>query len=312
MKSTSPIVAALALLWLSAGQAMAELKVVVTIKPIHSLVAQLMKGVGTPSLLVDGTASPHTFSLKPSGVHAIDTADVFIRVSETLEPFTRKIAAALPESVHLVTLEDAPGLKLLYLRSGGTFEPHAHGEEAHEAEAEPGDAKDGHIWLDPDNAKVIVSYLAKVLSERDPADAARLKANAETLNAKVDALSSEIAAEMKPLGNRPFVVFHDAYQYFSDRFGLDAVGSITVSPDRQPSAKRLSELRQKIRALHAVCLFSEPLFQPNLVAAVSEGTDVHTGTLDPEGALLPAGPALYFELMRNLAAGFKSCLGAAS
>ena len=314
MGSRSRSIAALALLWLSfsAGRAMAELKVVVTIKPIHSLVAQLMEGVGTPSLLIEGTGSPHTFSLKPSGVHAIDTADVFIRVSDTLEPFTRKIAAALPESVHLVTLEDAPGLKVLYLRTGGGFEPHAHAEGGHVAEAEHGEARDGHIWLDPDNAKVIVSYLAKVLSERDPADAARLKANAEALNAKIDALTSEIAAETKPLANRPFVVFHDAYQYFADRFGLDAVGSITVSPDRQPSAKRLSELRHRIRALHAVCLFSEPLFQPNLVAAVSEGTDVHTGTLDPEGALLPAGPGLYFELMRNLAAGFKSCLGTAT
>jgi len=314
MKFRSRSIAALtlALLWLSAGGAAAELKVVVTIKPIHSLVAQLMEGVGTPSLLVDGTASPHTFALKPSGVRAVDTADVFVRVSETLEPFTRKIAAALPEGVRLVTLEDAPGLKLLYLRSGGTFEPHDHGEGAHEAEAEHGAARDGHIWLDPDNAKVIVGYLASVLAERDPADAARLKANAEALKAKLDALTSEIAAETKPLGNRPFVVFHDAYQYFADRFGLDAVGSITVSPDRQPSAKRLSELRQKIRALHAVCLFSEPLFQPNLVAAVSEGTDVRMGTLDPEGALLPAGPALYFALMRNLTAGFKSCLGSAS
>jgi zinc transport system substrate-binding protein len=309
-RSRSMAALVLALLWLSAGQAMAELQVVVTIKPIHSLVAQLMEGIGTPSLLVDGNASPHTFSLKPSGVHAIDTADVFIRVSETLEPFTRKIAAALPESVHLVTLEDAPGLKLLYLRSGGTFEPHEHGEGSHETEH--GEAKDGHIWLDPGNAKVIVGYLAQVLSERAPADAARLKTNAEAIDAKIDALTSEIAAETKPLGKRPFVVFHDAYQYFSDRFGLDAVGSITVSPDRQPSAKRLSELRQRIRTLHAVCLFSEPLFQPNLVAAVGDGTDVHTGTLDPEGVLLPAGPALYFELMRNLAAGFKSCLGTAS
>jgi zinc transport system substrate-binding protein len=304
---------ALALLCCSAGRAAAELKVVVTIKPIHSLVTQLMEGIGTPALLVDGAASPHTFSLKPSGVRAIEAADVFIRVSETLEPFTRKIASALPESVHLVTLEEAPGLKLLNLRSSGTFEPHHHSGDAHEEASEPGaGAKDGHIWLDPDNAKVIVSYLAQVLAERAPADAVRLKANAEKLDAKIDALTAEIAAETKPLAGRPFVVFHDAYQYFADRFDLDSVGSITVSPDRQPSAKRLSELRQKMRALHAVCLFAEPLFQPNLVAAVIEGTDVRTSTLDPEGALLAAGPDLYFELMRNLAAGFKSCLGTAS
>ncbi len=302
-----------ALLCFSTGRAAAELKVVVTIKPIHSLATQVMEGVGTPTLLVDGAASPHSFALKPSGVRAIDRADVLIRVSETLEPFTRKIVSALPENVRLVTLVEAPGLKLLDLRSSGTFEPHQHGAEAHEEAAEEqGGAKDGHIWLDPDNAKVIASYLAQVLAERAPADAARLKANAERVNARIDALTSTIATEMKPLSDRPFVVFHDAYQYFADRFDLDSVGSVTVSPDRQPSAKRLSELRRKIRALNAVCLFAEPLFQPNLVAAVIEGTDMRTSTLDPEGALLPAGPDLYFELMRNLAAGFKSCLGAAS
>jgi zinc transport system substrate-binding protein len=302
----------LALICAGGSPAAAELKVVVTIKPIHSLVAQLMEGLGEPTLLVDGAASPHSFSLKPSGVRAIDAADVFIRVSPTLEPFTAKIATALPESVRLVTLEDAPGLKLLELRSGGTFEPHRHGVEAGADVGEPGSAKDGHIWLNPDNAKAIVSYLVQVLSERAPADAARLKANAEKLNAKIDALTAEIAAETKPLQDRPFVVFHDAYQYFADRFDLDPVGSITVSPERQPGAKRLTELRQKIRSLHAVCLFAEPLFQPNLVAAVIEGTDVRTSTLDPEGALLPAGAELYFQLMRNLAAGFRSCLGAAS
>jgi len=293
--------------------AAAELRVMVTIKPIHSLVTQLMDGIGTPMLLVDGAASPHTFSLKPSGVRAIDAADVFIRVSQTLEPFTGKIVGALPASVRLVTLEEAPGLKLLDLRSSGTFEPHRHAVEAHaDAAEQKGGAKDGHIWLDPDNAKVTVNYLAQVLTERAPEDADRLKANAEKLNAKLDALTTDIATETKPLGDRPFVAFHDAYQYFADRFDLDSVGSITVSPERQPSAKRLSELRQKIRSLHAACLFAEPLFQPNLVAAVIEGTDVRTSTLDPEGTLLPAGADLYFRLMRNLAAGFRSCLGTAS
>ncbi len=300
------VAAMLGLLSVAAGPASAELKVVVTIKPIHSLVTQLMEGVGTPTLLVDGAASPHAFSLKPSGVRAIDGADVFVRVSETLEPFTKKIVSTLPASVRLVTLVDAPGLKLLDLRSGGTFEPHRHDGDEHE-----GVAKDGHIWLDPDNAKAVVRYLAQVLAERAPADAAQLKANAEKLNAKIDALTADIETETKPLRDRPFVVFHDAYQYFALRFDLDPVGSITVSPEQQPSAKRLSELRAKIRALNAVCLFAEPLFQPNLVAAVSEGTNVRIGTLDPEGVLLPAGADLYFQLMRNLTAGFKSCLATA-
>jgi zinc transport system substrate-binding protein len=294
-----------------------DLKVVATIKPIHSLLAELMQGVGTPTLLVEGAASPHTFALKPSGVRAIDAADVFVRVSESLEPFTGKVVRALPDSVRLVTLADAPGVRLLPRRTSGAFEPHVHGHDtgpaavtaaAHGDDGVAHGHEDGHIWLDPDNAKAMVAYLAKVLGEARPEAAARLQANAERLTARIDALTAKIETETRPLHDKPFVVFHDALQYFDRRFGLDAVGAITVSPDVQPSAKRLTELRQKIKSLQAVCVFAEPLFQPSLMTAVTEGTDARPGTLDPEGSLLDPGPDLYFELLGKLATGLKSCL----
>lgn len=284
--------------------------VVVTIKPIHSLVAQVMEGVAAPTLLVEGSASPHSFSLKPSHIRAIDAAGVFIRVSERLEPFTGKIVRSLPESVRLLTLIDAPGIRLLTQRQTGTFERHRHAHEARDRADER--AKDSHVWLDPDNAKAIGLYVGVVLGERYPQHAAQFKANAERLSAQIDTLTAELEAATLPLRDRPFVVFHDAYQYFDDRFDLDAVGSITVSPDVQPSAKRLTELRQKIRSLQAVCVFAEPLFQSGLVAALTEGTDARAGTLDPEGMSLEPGPQLYFSLMRNLAASLKACLAPAT
>ncbi len=292
----------------ASGGDKADLKVVATIKPVHSLLAQLMDGVGMPTLLVEGAASPHTFALKPSGVRAINEADVFVRVSESVEPFTRKVARALPDTVQLVTLADTPGVKLLERRTSGAFEGHAHALESSHADGH----EDGHIWLDPDNAKAIVSHLAKVLGEVKPEVAGKVQANAERLNARIDALTASIAAELQPLKDKPFVVFHDAYQYFENHFGLDAAGAITVSPDVQPSAKRLTELRRKIKSFNAVCVFAEPLFQPNLVVAVTEGTNAHSGTLDPQGTTLEAGPDLYFALMRNLAAGFKDCLDQSS
>src|SRR5690606_7008552 len=140
---------------------------------------------------------------------------------------------------------------------------------------------------DPENAKRIVAGLATVLAQRDPANAAKYKANAARVTARIDDLSAGIAREMKPLAGKPYIVFHDAYQYFEKRFGLEAVGSITVSPEAKPSAKRLTELRHKISALDAVCVFAEPMFQPKLVDAVIEGTDARAGTLDPEGATVP-------------------------
>jgi zinc transport system substrate-binding protein len=298
---------------LPAGARAGEVDVVVTIKPIHSLVARVMEGVATPLLLVEGNASPHSFALRPSQVQAVDNSAVLVRVSERLEPFTGKLVRALPAGVQLVSLVDAPGLKLLDQRYSGTFEPHAHGvdEDDHAGIGDHGRA-DSHIWLDPDNAKAIGSYVASVLSARFPEYAERFKQNAEHLRADIDALTTEIATATEPLRHKPFVVFHDAYQYFDRRFELDAVGSITITPDVQPSAKRLIELRRKIRELNAVCVFAEPLFQPRLVAALIEDTPARAGTLDPEGLGLMPGPQLYFILMRNLAANLKSCLSPAT
>jgi zinc transport system substrate-binding protein len=309
----------------------AELKVTATIKPIHALVAQVMEGVGTPSLLVQGAASPHTYALKPSDARALNHADVFFRVSESVEPFTRKIVTALPKAVRTVTLADAPGVEELAIRTGETFEAHDHDHEdghdhddghdhAHEHDQDGHDhaaekhddhaheTRDGHVWLDPENARKMVAEIARVLSEASPADAEKFKANAARADAALVALQAEIARDLEPLKGKPYVVFHDAYQYFERRFGLSAVGSITVSPEAQPSAKRLTEIRKKLTTLSASCVFAEPQFQAKLVAAVTEGTTARSGTLDPEGARVEPGPGAYDTLLRNLATGLKSCL----
>lgn len=303
-----------------AAQASAEPSVVVTTKPIHALVASVMAGVGTPKLIVEGSASPHTFTLKPSAARAISKADVFVRVSDRLEPFTRKVVSSLPESVSLITLAEAPGLTLLDQREGGSFEEHTHevghsddhGHKHRHGEAEPAEtgheAKDGHIWLDPANAKVIVETVAAALAAKDPNSAAAYQANAASTLAKIDAMTAEIENDLAPVKGKPFIIFHDATQYFERRFGVVATGSITVSPDVQPSAKRLTEVRKKIIGLGAACVFSEPGFQPKLVAAVTEGTSSRSGALDAEGALLEPGPDLYFELMRGLARNISGCL----
>ncbi|NOT70036.1 MAG: zinc ABC transporter solute-binding protein [Hyphomicrobium sp.] len=300
-----PVALLLALATVPAALA-AEPKVVVTLKPVHALVARVMQGAGTPLLIVDGAASPHTFSLKPSGARAINEADVFFRVSEALEPFTHKVADALPASVRLVSLADAPGVVLLDQRSGDTFDAHGGAHDDHGAEH--GGAKDNHIWLDPQNAKAIVAQVAKTLGAVYPENAGKYNANASAVSASLDALSADIAADLAAIKGKPFIVFHDATQYFEKRFGLQAAGSVTVSPDVQPSAKRLTAVRKKIAELGAVCVFAEPGFQPKLIAAVTEGTKARAGTLDPEGMVLSPGPDLYDNLMRTLAKSVSTCL----
>lgn len=326
------------MLSLAATPAAAEISVTATIKPIHALVAQVMQGVGEPSLLVKGAASPHTYALKPSDAKALNHANVVFRVSETVEPFTRKIAASLPDSVRVVTLADAPGIEWLPVRTGDTFEAHDHahdhdGHDHNHAEHDHGhdhghnhgdshdhaDAprdgsapRDGHVWLDPENARKMLTEIARVLSEADPANAETFKANAARADAAIKTLEDEIARDLAPIKDKPYVVFHDAYQYFEHRFGLAAVGSITINPEAKPSAKRLTEIRKKLASLSASCVFGEPQFQTRLVATVTEGTSARAGTLDPEGALVEPGPAAYETLLRNLANGLKSCLVRAS
>jgi zinc transport system substrate-binding protein len=307
------MLAAGGLLGLCSPAAAAEPKVVVTIKPLHALVAQVMTGVGVPELLVKGSASPHTYALRPSETRALQHADLFVRMSETVEPFTARIVKSLPDSVEVVTLQEAPRLKLLSRRSHATFERNNHakagnGEHGHSHEPGRSDGVDGHAWLDPDNAVAMVDRIEQALSAKDPAHAAVFKTNATALRVKLEALAAELDRDLAPIASRPYIVFHDAYQYLESRYGLNVVGSISVSPEVPASGKRLTELRRKIDELGAVCVFAEPHFDTRLIDNLIEGTAARSGTLDPEGGRLEPGPDLYFTLMRRLAGDLKGCL----
>ena len=317
---------------LSTAEAAEAPTVVASIKPVHSLVAAVMQGVGTPHLIVEGGASPHATSLKPSDAAALEDAAVVVWVGEDLEAFLAPSLASLAGKARVVELAEAPGLTRLPYREGGPWgarehEEHAHEEHAHEEHAHDEHEEhaheahedehhhegiDMHLWLDPQNAKAMVAAIAEALIAADPANASTYEANRHSLEERLDGLGEEIARDLAPVKDVPFVVFHDAFQYFDNRFDLATVGSVTVSPEQQPGAQRLREIQEKIAELGARCVFSEPQFEPRLVDVVVEGTDARTGTLDPLGADLADGPELYFELLRRNAASLKACLGEAS
>jgi zinc transport system substrate-binding protein len=288
-------------------------KVVASIKPVHSLVAGVMRGVAEPTLLVKGATSPHSFNLRPSDARALNQADLVFWVGEDLETFLTKPIQSLADKAHAVALMEESNLTLLPTREGGAWEKHEddHDEHAHAYEGGHEDehgTHDSHVWLDVDNAAKMVVTIARELSEHDTANAARYQANAAALTERLTALDAELKTTLAPVKDRPFVVFHDAYHYVEERYGLNAVGAITVSPDQRPSAQRLSQLRAKISSLDAACVFAEPQFEPTLVATVVEKTPAKRGTLDPLGASLDDGSELYFTLMRGMAASLVSCL----
>ncbi|WP_105425839.1 zinc ABC transporter substrate-binding protein [Neorhizobium tomejilense] len=325
MKPASISLLSAAVFSIGAGPGVAAPDVVVSIKPIHSLVASIMKGVGEPKLIVDGAASPHTFALKPSNAAAIEGADVIFWIGPGIEAFLEKPLDALASSATVIELEDAPGLQKLPFRESGAFEAHNdehEGEEAgHDDHAKPADDHadhdddhhdhggfDTHLWLDAMNAKAMAAEIEKTLVSADPANAAAYQANGARLMKDIDALDTEIKATVAPVKDKPFIVFHDAYQYFEHRYGVSVAGSITVSPETMPGAERVDQIQKKVKELGATCVFAEPQFEPKLVAVVTEGTPARSGTLDPEAATLKSGSGLYFELMRGLARSMKECL----
>ncbi|MBB4264854.1 zinc ABC transporter substrate-binding protein [Roseospira visakhapatnamensis] len=188
-----------------------------------------------------------------------------------------------------------------------THDDDHHHDHDHEA-APPADRADPHLWLDPVNARVMVAAIADTLAEADPTHAETYRANAAATIARLDTLVADLSAELAPVADVPFVVFHDAYQYFEHRFGVRAVGSVVVSPETSPGAARLADIRDRLRDQGAVCVFAEPQFEPRLVRVVVEGTEARAGVLDPLGADLPAGPDFYERLIRGLADSLRACL----
>ena len=288
----------------------ADINVIASVKPIHSLVSGVMEGAGKPDLIVKGSASPHTYSLKPSQAKQLEEADLVFWMGHELESFLEKPLEAIATSAHVVELIDSSNLKKIEMREGGMFDSHAHDEhEGHEGHDDHGHGEfDVHVWLDPENAKVLVNEIKLELIELDPKNASIYEANSMKINLKLDQLIDEVSAKLESEKGKGYVVFHDAYQYFEERFGMSAVGSITVSPEVVPGANRIRELKDKIVDLNAYCVFSEPQFEPKLVSTVIEGTQANTGVLDPLGASIKDGPELYFTLIRNMANSLQDCL----
>lgn len=274
--------------------------VVASIKPIGSLVAAVMHGIGSPHILVAGNGSPHGYSLKPSDAAALQRADVIFRVGPDLENFLIAPLDSISAADRVTTLEDSPGLVLLPPRMGGAFEADDDGDQS--------GAIDPHIWLDPANARIMVGTIADALARTDPDNEAVYRANAAETDRALLALKAEIEEILAPVRGKPFVVFHDAYQYFEHGFDIEAAGSIVVEPDTPPGAKRLAAIRDALTRLEAACVFAEPEFRSSLVDTVIEGSSAKIGVLDPLGSELADGPELYFTLIRNLAGGLADCL----
>lgn len=277
--------------------ALAAPRVAVSIKPLHGLAARVAAGVTSPALLVTGATSPHSYNLKPSDMRALEDAEVVFWMGPGFEAFLTQPLASIRATV--ISLIAAPGVTPLRGRTGGLWDTSIQMKDA---------AADPHVWLDIANAQAIARAMAAALSAADPANTARYGANLKGLGADLDALDTELRALLMPVREKPFIVFHDATQYFEARYGLAGAGAVTLGPERPPGARRVDALRVRIARNDIACLFTEPQFEPRLVATLAGEARIKTAVLDPEGAALTPGPGLYFELMRGLGRSFSECL----
>jgi zinc transport system substrate-binding protein len=270
-----------------------------------------MGDLGEPVLLITGGGSPHGYTLRPSQARALSEADLVFWVGGGLETSLIKPLAALTgDHAQVIALAQAKEMQLLPARAGGPWQASQDAQDQGADTDVPGaeHQADLHLWLDPLNAIAIVRATATALSRADPGNAAAYRRNGTEMITKIEALDDEIAGMLAPVRGRPFIVFHDAYQYFEKRYRLSAAGAVAANPERPPGARRLSEIRARIAALGAVCVFTEPQFRPALVDTLVAGSAVRSAVLDPLGTDLPAGPGAYFALMRGLAASLLQCL----
>lgn len=283
-----------------------RLKIAVSIKPIHSIVASITYGILEPDLILDGNASPHVYSLKPSDAQKMQDADILILVSDELETFLQKPIELYKDNKTIIELINIKGIKLRHNRNKNLAkeeaeEPNEHSEHEH-------GYNDPHIWLSPENAIIIAEHIANVLSEKDAVNSYIYKQNYAEFKEKLNKQDVLLKEKLAPYVNVPFIVFHDAYQYFEKHYKLNNVGYMTQPSGEAIGAKRLKEIEDIIKQENIGCIFSEPQFSDSSVKNIADTLHIKIESLDAEGYGIDAGKNAYFDILNNIANNIESCL----
>ena len=304
------------IIFMGALSAKADIKVVTTIKPLHSLISNVMDGIGEPSLIIEGSTSPHSFVLKPSHAKLIEQADIIFWIGEDIETFMEKPLESIAKNAKKVSFMELSSIEKLKFREENIFEHEDHDDHGHDEKKDHDDHGDGHeghhhgefdahIWLDPANAKEMLHEIAHELADLDPANADKYESNADNTIKSIDDMISSVNSSINK--DATFIVFHDAYQYFEKRFGVATAGALTLNTDVLPGAKQISEIQEVIAEREIKCIFSEPQFNPKIIETIAQDTGIKTGVLDPLGSIFDAGKSQYFTLINDLGDKLKDC-----
>lgn len=285
------------------GTAQAEVKVLTSIKPLQLIAAAVQDGVAIPEVLLPPGASPHNYALRPSDVRKVQSVDLLYWIGPDMEGFLPRVLGG--RSLPSVAVQDLPGLKLRHFGADN----HSHAEEAdeHDHDHRPG-SLDAHLWLSPVNARVIADKMAADLSAADPANAERYQRNAKAFDERLDALDQRLKKRLAGIEGKPYFVFHEAFDYFEDAYGLNHAGVFAVAAEVQPGAQHVAAMRKRLQETGKTCVFSEPPLRPRLAETLVAGLPVKLAELDALGGYTPATAQGYEQVLEKLGNDLAGCL----
>jgi zinc transport system substrate-binding protein len=285
------------------GSAHADVKVLTSIKPLQLIAAAVQDGVAIPEVLLPPGASPHNYALRPSDVRKVQSVDLVYWIGPDMEGFLPRVLNG--RSLPSVAVQDLPGLKLRRFAE----DSHSHAEEAdeHDHDHRPG-SLDAHLWLSPVNARVIAAKMATDLSAVDPANAARYQSNLKAFDERLDALDIRLKKRLAAVEGKPYFVFHEAFDYFEDAYGLKHTGVFSVAAEVQPGAQHVAAMRARLQEVGKTCVFSEPPLRPRLAETLVAGLPVKLAELDALGGYTPATAQGYEQVLEKLGNDLAGCL----
>ncbi|MGI9877695.1 zinc ABC transporter substrate-binding protein ZnuA [Vibrio chagasii] len=273
--------------------------ILTSFKPIQMIVTELTQGVSEPEMLMNSNASPHDYALKPSDVKKVHSADMVVWFGPDLEAFLTKV---IESNDNVIEIAKIPGINL-----------RAYGHEEHDHDAHEGHhhgSHDPHFWLGIDQVEVAAKYISDKLIETDPDNAMAYQENLDSFLIALEEKKQSIREQLAPVKDKGYYVFHDAYGYYEEEFGLNNLGHFTVSPDRKPGAKSLIAIKKTIVRENVQCVFSEPQFTPAVIESVTRGSNAKQGQLDPVGSSVEVKSGSYFDFLQQLTDSYTSCLNA--
>ncbi|MCP1481667.1 zinc transport system substrate-binding protein [Pseudomonas chlororaphis] len=285
------------------SSAQAEVRVLTSIKPLQLIAAAVQDGIAVPEVLLPPGASPHNYALRPSDVRKVQSVELLYWIGPDMESFLPRVLKG--RTLPSLAVQDLPGLKLRHFAEDN----HSHAEEAdeHDHDHRPG-SLDAHLWLSPVNARVIADRMAADLSAADPANAARYQSNAKAFDQRLDALDDRLKARLAPIAGKPYFVFHEAFDYFEDAYGLKHAGVFSVAAEVQPGAQHVAAMRARLQQVGKTCVFSEPPLRPRLAETLVAGLPVKLAELDALGGYTPATAQGYEQVLEKLGNDLAGCL----